>query len=70
MIPKIPDGTVLGHGQTSMVVFNPSWWRIDRWIFWVWIRYGSRRSHGIASFSFMNGDHLERFDLPVYEEKR
>lgn len=67
----IPDGTRLSGG---LVVFNPEWWRLDRWLFWFWLCVFSRRRRGLATFTYLakddadNGPEVLKGALPVYEE--
>jgi hypothetical protein len=68
---KIPDGAVLRTvAGKAVIVFNPRWWRLDRWLFWAWVVV-ARRPRGVAGFSMIVGSGLvEKFDLPVYETRR
>lgn len=70
----VPDGTrIVTIGDKVYLVFNPPWWRIDRWIRWlVVILLG--RDRGMAQFSALVGPSglggltsIEKFELRVYE---
>lgn len=65
----IPDGTKIRQKKVTLVVFNPAWWRVDRWIFWAWLlMFGRKGRRGIASFTALREGKVQRFQLPVYEE--
>lgn len=42
---RIEDGMIVGDPVRRVRVFAPPWWRIDRWLWWVWpwSRPGTKR---------------------------
>ncbi len=73
----IPDRIRLRDARGRLVmVYNPSWWRLDRHVFWAVKRalaflFGGGRT-GTASFSAVTENKdgtkkVENFELPVYE---
>jgi hypothetical protein len=70
-IPSIPDGVrVKNTDGVTLAVFSPPWWRVDRWLFWLWLRL-SRRARGTVTFTYLAEDkgktHLESVERRVYE---
>lgn len=70
----IPDRTRVcsAEGQ-RFLVFNPAWWRLDRWLAWVWITRVQRRGVFRLSFTAVQrdeeGHRLVTFKLSAHAEK-
>ena len=41
---NIPDGTLVGHPDSGRLIeiYNPRWWRLDRWLRWLLARDKSK----------------------------
>lgn len=61
---SVPDRTKLPGG---LVVFNPPWWRVDRWLFWLFLRAtGARVGHAV--FTALEENQVRDFELRAYED--
>lgn len=67
---RIPDGIEIVENRRQVVVFNPRWWRVDRWLYWAWLVM-TGRPRGIARFTALvpgeTGARVQEFALRVYE---
>ncbi len=69
----IPDRTRISTvaGETYLV-FNPAWWRLDRWLAWLWITRVIRLSIVFLKFTAVqrdkDGHRLVEFRLPSHPE--
>lgn len=68
---KVPDGMrLLTPDRGALLVFDPPWWRIDRWIFWAWlVLFAASRARGVVKFSEMRGSKLEERVVRAYAER-
>lgn len=70
----IPDRTRISTpGGTTFLVFNPPWYRVDRWLAWLWLTRVSKRSCANLKFTAVkrdkDGHRLVEFQLPAHAEK-
>jgi hypothetical protein len=69
-IPDMTRVTNHEHGLnagTSYLVFNPAWWRLDRWLFWLFVRF-TKHPRARLTFTALHDGKIERFEVEAYEE--
>lgn len=71
----IPDRTRIARPDgTTFVIFNPPWWRVDRWLAWLWLSRVRNVPRAFLKFTAVardkDGHRLEEFQLPAHVEEQ
>lgn len=52
-------GLGTGYGEGEYELFDPPWWRVDRWLWWLWF-VRRHQAHGTVTIGFEDGTRTVR----------
>jgi hypothetical protein len=57
------------QGGLTMVGFAPAWWRVDRWVFWLFLSVFRKAARGTVTMTqIREGGAIARLNVRVHAE--